>query len=129
MAATLIIHKATVAGRDSLQYFWSGVISHVSQRQALQIFTAITFIIYTHYIPLVYALHSKPDHHSPREIRHLIYISQFTTDIRNVKGLDNVVADALSHSHIDVLHTSSSIDYNQLAADQENDVELPELRD
>ena len=44
-----------------------------------------------------------------------------------MKGLDNVVADALSCSHIDVLHTSSSIDYNQLAADQENYVELCEL--
>ena len=79
------------------------------------------FTIYTDHKPLTYALRSKPDRHSPREIRHLDYISQFTTDIQHIKGIDNTVADTLSRMHIDALHTPSVIDLDQLSADQEDD--------
>src|SRR5699024_3939812 len=33
---------------------------------------------------------------TPRQFRHLDYISQFTSDIQHIKGLNNVVADTLS---------------------------------
>ena len=49
------------------------------------------------------------------------YISQFTTDIQHIKGIDNTVADTLSRMHIDALHTPSVIDLDQLSADQEDD--------
>ena len=52
------------------------------------------FSIYTDHKPLVYAFSAKPDRHSPREIRHLDFISQYTTDIR----------------HINALHTTATID-------------------
>ena len=76
------------------------------------------FTIYTDHKPLTYALRSKPDRHSPREIRQLDYISQFTSDIQHVHGVDNTVADALSRLHVDALHTSFTVDFDQLADDQ-----------
>lgn len=54
-----------------------------------------TFQVYTDHKPLVYAIESKTER-SPRQARQLDYIAQFTTDIRFVRGRDNVVADALS---------------------------------
>ena len=41
------------------------------------------------------------DKWSPRQQRHLCFISEFTTDVRYVTGADNVVADALSRAPVD----------------------------
>ena len=54
------------------------------------------FFVWTDHKPLTYALHKSITFHSPREIRHLDFISQFTTDIRHVNLKENTVADALS---------------------------------
>lgn len=54
-----------------------------------------SFRVYTDHKPLVNAVNSKTER-SPRQFRHLDYVSQFTTDIRHVRGKDNVVADTLS---------------------------------
>lgn len=54
-----------------------------------------TFSVLTDHKPLVNAMSSKTER-SPRQSRHLDYISQFTSDIRHIRGQDNVVADALS---------------------------------
>ncbi len=51
---------------------------------------------------LTYALHIRMDRHSPRQARHLDYISQFTSSIRHIKGSD-VVADALSRIETNAL--------------------------
>ncbi|PIK55880.1 gag-pol polyprotein [Apostichopus japonicus] len=85
------------------------------------------FTVYTDHKPLTYALRSKPDRHSPREIRQLDYISQFTSDIQHVHGVDNTVADALSRLHVDALHTSFTVDFDRIAADQ-NDDEWEEIQ-
>lgn len=53
------------------------------------------FIIYTDHKPLTTAMSSMNDR-SPRQERHLEFISQFTTNIQHVKGKNNVVADFLS---------------------------------
>lgn len=82
------------------------------------------FCIYTDHKPLTFALNAKPDRHSPREIRQLDFISQFTTDIRYVKGQDNVVADTLSRPDISALHAESRIDFTDIAEAQETDSEL-----
>ena len=52
--------------------------------------------VLTDHKPLVYALSSRSDRASPRQIRHLDYILQFTSDVRHIRGTDNTVADALS---------------------------------
>ena len=54
------------------------------------------FHVLTDHKPLTYSLKSKPDQHSPRQIRHLDFISQFTCDLRHVTGKGNLVADTLS---------------------------------
>ena len=40
--------------------------------------------IYTDHKPLTHSLKSKPGRHSPRQVRHLDFILQFTSDIRHV---------------------------------------------
>ena len=62
---------------------------------------------------------------TPRQIRHLDFISQFTTAICHTAGSENVVADAVSR--IEVLETS--IDFPALAtAAQQQDEELERFR-
>ena len=43
------------------------------------------FIIFTDHKPLVYSFGAAPDRYSPRETRHLDFISQFTTNIRHIE--------------------------------------------
>ena len=53
------------------------------------------FTIFTDHKPLTFALNSKTER-SPRQTRHLEYIAEFTSDIKYIKGKDNIVADTLS---------------------------------
>ncbi|GFX34522.1 transposon Ty3-I Gag-Pol polyprotein [Trichonephila clavipes] len=67
----------------------------------------------------------KHDNSTPRQIRYLEFISQFTTDIRYIAGSDNVVADTFSRiSQIDLLNSN---DYSRLSEDQSSDLELQSL--
>ncbi|BHF77770.1 hypothetical protein SprV_0602088000 [Sparganum proliferum] len=84
------------------------------------------FSVHIDHKPLTYALKAKPDRYSPREVRHLDYISQFTADIRYVRGSDNVVADALSRPDINTL--SSDFDLAKLADLQTADESIADLR-
>ena len=54
------------------------------------------FTIFTDHKPLTRALLASSDRYTPRQVRHLDYISQFTSDIRHVHGSQNRPADALS---------------------------------
>ncbi|BHF67350.1 hypothetical protein SprV_0301037600 [Sparganum proliferum] len=84
------------------------------------------FSVHTDYKPLTYALKAKPDRYSPRDVRHLDYISQFTADIRHVRGSDNVIADALSRPDINTL--TSDFDLAKLADLQTADESIADLR-
>ena len=75
------------------------------------------FFVWTDHKPLTYALHNSIACHSPREIRHLDSICQFTTDIRHVSGKENPVADALSRIST-LTPLSSTIDLDALATGQ-----------
>ncbi|BHF74030.1 hypothetical protein SprV_0401711400 [Sparganum proliferum] len=55
----------------------------------------LDFTVFMYPKPLTFALRSHSDKYSPREIAHLDYISQFTTDIRHIDGTKNEVADML----------------------------------
>ena len=55
-----------------------------------------SFHILTEHKPLTFALTARPDCYTPRQTRQLDVISQYTSDIRHVKGSQNPVADALS---------------------------------
>ena len=47
------------------------------------------FFVLTDHKPLTYSLSCNSNRYSPRQVRHLDYISQFTSDIRHVRGTDN----------------------------------------
>lgn len=83
------------------------------------------FNIMTDHKPLTFAFQQKLDKASPRQIRYLDFISQFTTDIRHVSGEHNVTADCLSR--IEQISTSSPINFETIAAEQNTDPELEKL--
>ena len=85
------------------------------------------FSVYTDHKPLTHSFNARPDRYSPREVRHLDYISQFTTDIRHISGKNNVVADTLSRMEIGSIQTPSTIDFNAIATAQKDDEELQQL--
>ena len=84
------------------------------------------FYVLTDHKPLMYALSSHPERHSPRQARHRDSISQFTT-LHHVQGAANTVADALSRLEANALHTgtTSVVDFQELALAQADDPELP----
>ena len=54
------------------------------------------FTLFTDHKPLTFALHKVWEPWSARQSRHLSYVAEFTTNIQQVPGADNVVADTLS---------------------------------
>ena len=76
--------------------------------------------------PLTFVFSIQTKQHSPRQIRHLDFISQFTTDIRHIKGVDNTAADALSRLELDALHEAGvpAIDFGAMAKAQSEDTAL-----
>lgn len=81
---------------------------------------ATHFTVYTDHKPLCYAFHQRKSNCSPRQYRHLDFISQFTSDIVHIAGKDNVVADTLSR--VDELQTP--VDLEVMANLQASDAEL-----
>ena len=81
------------------------------------------FHILTDQKPLNFALGSTTEL-SPRQTTQLSYIAEFTSDIRYVKGEENVVADTLSR----VESIALALDYARLAEDQATSAELQALR-
>ena len=62
------------------------------------------FINFTGYKPLTLSFHTKSNKYSPREIRYLDYVSQFSTVIRHISESDDIVVDAFSREsnfHVD----------------------------
>ena len=86
------------------------------------------FFVLTDHKPLVYSLSSSPNRHSPRQIRHLDFISQFTSDIRHIQGCTNQAADALSRVQAVSQVPTPAIDFEQIAIAQRDDSELSKLR-
>ncbi|GFS91015.1 retrovirus-related Pol polyprotein from transposon 297 [Trichonephila clavipes] len=80
------------------------------------------FVIYTDHTPITYAFHQKNEKASPRQLRHLQYISQFSTNICHIKGQDNLVADAFSR-----IEAITVIDYDTIADKQTQDAELQQF--
>uniref|UniRef100_A0A1X7UWY9 RNA-directed DNA polymerase n=1 Tax=Amphimedon queenslandica TaxID=400682 RepID=A0A1X7UWY9_AMPQE len=57
------------------------------------------FHVFTDHKPLTFLPSCQSRRHSPRQIRHLDYILQFTSDICHIRGSDKAVADALSRAY------------------------------
>ncbi|GFW23886.1 retrovirus-related Pol polyprotein from transposon 297 [Trichonephila clavipes] len=75
----------------------------------------------------LYAFKQKGDKCTPRQLRHLNLIGQFTTDIRYLKGSENVVADALSRIHISTINAPSVFDFSKMAREQQKDSQLQDI--
>ncbi|GFT05918.1 transposon Tf2-11 polyprotein [Trichonephila clavipes] len=86
-----------------------------------------TFQIYTDQKPLIYAFKQKVDKCSPRQMRHLDFIAQYSTDIRHVQGNKNIVADALSRIKIDSITQSHMLNFRAFAEAQTIDSELQQF--
>lgn len=84
---------------------------------------ARNFAVYTDHKPICFAFHSRKENCSPRQFRHLDYISQFTTEIRHISGKDNVVADSLSR----IEEISQPVHLETIVQAQQQDPELIRL--
>lgn len=82
-------------------------------------------VIFTDHKPLTYACDQRPTKASPRQQRHLDFVSQFTTDIQHVAGLDNRAADALSR--INDIELPIILSTEDIAREQQTDEELHNL--
>jgi len=104
-------------------------------RELLAIYTAVkhfkymlegqTFTIYTDHKPLITAFEQKSSKVSPRQVRQLDYIGQFSTNIEYIAGKENIAADFLSR--IEAIDFPNTIDYELLQLHQESDPELQHL--
>ena len=74
----------------------------------------------TDHKPLTYALASHSDKYTPRQVRHLDFISQFTSDICHVTGVGNAPADALSRIEVNAVQRRGppAIDFDAMASAQ-----------
>lgn len=100
------------------------------------ILEARPFVILTDHQPLTFAFDQKSDKASPRVARQLDFVGQFSTDIRHIKGTDNIIADLLSRipqvpPSLDIFcieavssTDSSDIDFAVIAHHQSIDPEL-----
>ena len=78
--------------------------------------------------PLCLAFARPPKDGTAKQLRHLNYISEFTTDVRYIRGADNVVADCLSRPNVNsIFETYPLIDFAAMVQAQEDDPEVNEL--
>ena len=77
-----------------------------------------SFHVLSDHKPLTFALESSTVC-SPWQTRHLSFIAEFTSDIRHIKGNDNVVADTFSRPEISALQMPS-VDFASMAAAQDD---------
>ncbi|GFX21676.1 hypothetical protein TNCV_1200561 [Trichonephila clavipes] len=104
-------------------------------RELLAIYSAIRhfrymleardFTVFTDHKPLTYAFRQKSDKCSPRQIRQLDFISQFTRNIVHIPGSDNIAADVISR--VSAITFPGQIDYDCIAETQQTDQELHTL--
>lgn len=82
------------------------------------------FTIYTDHKPLLHMFNKNFEQCTPRQLRHIDFIGQFTSDIRHISGNDNVIADMLSRIENTEVSEIHSIDYKNLQYEQKIDDEL-----
>lgn len=93
---------------------------YMSIKHFRKLFEGRPLTIYTDHRPLVYAFTKiGTNSETPRRTRQLLFVSEFTTDIRHVSGDKNVVADTLSR--VATISCPTSIDFEQLAESQQHD--------
>ncbi|CAH2108142.1 unnamed protein product [Euphydryas editha] len=83
-------------------------------------------IIFTDHKTLTFAMHKvNSTTETPRRTRQLLFISEFTTDIRLVSRKQNIAADALSR--IENITCPSAINYEEITTAQQQDTTIQQL--
>jgi cleavage and polyadenylation specificity factor subunit 1 len=101
---------------------------YLSVRHFRHFLEARPFHILTDQKPLIHAFKSSMNRASARQTRHLSYISEFTTDIRHIKGVENVVADCLSRPNVNsVFESPPTFDYGCMSDAQQTDPWIQDL--
>ncbi|GBP85600.1 Transposon Tf2-11 polyprotein [Eumeta japonica] len=116
-------HKLSPAQRNYSPYDRELLAIYEAIKHFRHMLEARDFVIYTDHKPLCHAFKTRKDKCSPRQYRHLDFISQFSTDIRHISGRDNVVADTLSR----IEQLDNVVDFVKLANAQESDPELEQI--
>lgn len=81
-------------------------------------------IVYTDHKPLTFALSKVGTaNETPKRANRLMFISEFTSEIKHIEGSKNTVADALSR--IETITCPTAVDFQELAQAQETDTHLP----
>ena len=83
-----------------------------------------SFFVLTDHKALVYSLPSSTNRHLPRQIWHLDFISQFTSDTHHIQGCVNWAADALSWVQAVFQVPTPANNFEQIALAQRDDLEL-----
>ncbi|KAH8416942.1 hypothetical protein KR222_005726, partial [Zaprionus bogoriensis] len=86
---------------------------------------ARVFVIKTDHKPLIYAFQQKPEKASTRQLRHVDFIGQFSTNIIHIAGPENSVADELSR--ISAISMPTAVSLARIEEAQSDDTELTEL--
>lgn len=84
------------------------------------------FSIYTDQKPLIFAFNQKNEKASPRQLRQLDFIGQFSTDLRHIEGKENIVADMLSRVYT-INDDSQPVTAEELREAQINDSEIQQI--
>ena len=83
------------------------------------------FTVYTDHKPITYCFSKRSDQLTPRQYRYQYYISQFTSDLRYIKGDDNTTADLLSR--VDAIN-SPRLNWQEISKAQTADGTMATLR-
>lgn len=117
--------KLTTAEVKYSTYDRELLAAYSSIKHFRNIFEGQIFTIYTDHKPLTFAFQQDNSKASPRQLRQLDFIGQFTTDIRHITGTQNVVADGLSR--ICTLSLPTIVSPEMLRQEQDVDMELQHL--
>lgn len=83
-------------------------------------------IIFTDHKPLTFAFTKLgTNRETSRRTRQIMFISEFSTDIRHISGNNNIVADTLSR--VETITCPTTLDFAELATAQEVDEQLAKL--
>ena len=79
------------------------------------------FIVYTDHAPMCHALFTRSRHSSSPQLRHLDFISQFTSDERYIKEEHKLVSDCLSRAVGAIFGGQPATDFLAMAVPQTHD--------
>ncbi|BHF58373.1 hypothetical protein SprV_0100132500 [Sparganum proliferum] len=117
--STLLTHPAPEA-QLALMYLWREQLAiYLAVKHFRHFLEGRDFTVFTDHKHLTFVFRSHSDKYHPREIVHLNYISQLTTDIRRIDGTKNDVADMLCRPSLSSRQLSHGIDVCAMAADQQ----------